>query len=434
MESDNLISHLRSLGLVAQVSNEDELAAHLNSGTRTLYCGFDPTADSLHAGNLIPLLALRRFQIAGHRPILLIGGATGMIGDPGGRTTERQLNSAEVVADYVEKIKEQASRFLDFDCGSNSAVLVDNADWTRGMTVIDFLRDVGRHFSVNAMIQKESVRRRLEQDESGISYTEFSYMVMQSYDFVVLNERFECTLQIGGNDQWGNITSGMDLIRKMAGKQAFAMTYPLMLNADGSKFGKSTAGAIWLDEEKTSPYAFYQFWLNCSDTDVVDYIKYFTFVDDEERSRLVAAHQQDPGMRVAHMALAKEVTRLVHGEAGLQSAERITEAMFTNRIGILAEEDLRQLSLDGLPSTRVATAEAGLADLLVESGLAVTPRGEVTLGQAKKLIKSKAVSVNGEKTDDIAAVLSPQTALFGCFHILQRGKKNHHLVEWIDVK
>lgn len=430
MKSNNLISHLRSLGLVAQVSSEDELVAHLGSGSRTLYCGFDPTADSLHVGNLIPLLALRRFQVAGHRPILLIGGATGMIGDPGGRTTERQLNSAAVVAGYVEKLKIQASRFLDFDCGGNSALVVDNADWTRGMTVIDFLRDVGKHFSVNAMMQKESVRRRLEQDGSGISYTEFSYMVLQSYDFVVLNEKFDCSLQIGGSDQWGNITSGMDLIRRMTGKQAFAMTYPLMLNADGTKFGKSTAGAPWLDKDKTSPYTFYQFWLNCTDADVIDYVKYFTFIDEEERSRLIAAHQQDPGMRVAHLALAKEVTLLVHGEDGLQSAERITEAMFANRIGTLAEEDLRQLSLDGLPRTRVASAGALLAELLVESGLAVTPRGEVTLGQARKLIKGKAISVNGEKTDDVDVVLSPRTALFGCFHILQRGKKIHHLVEW----
>lgn len=430
MKSNHLIGHLRSLGLVAQLSSEDELTAHLESGSRTVYCGFDPTADSLHVGNLIPLLALRRFQLAGHRPILLIGGATGMIGDPGGRTTERQLNSAEVVEAYVDKIKEQASRFLDFDCGDNSAIVVNNADWTRDVTLIDFLRDVGKHFSVNAMMQKESVRRRLEQDGSGISFTEFSYMVLQSYDFAVLNDKYDCTLQIGGSDQWGNITSGMDLIRKMAGKHAFAMTYPLMLNADGTKFGKSTAGAPWLDKDKTSPFAFYQFWLNSTDADVIEYIKFFTFIDSEERARIVAAHQQDPGMRVAHIALAEEVTRLVHGEEGLQSAERITEAMFTNRIGILAEDDLRQLSLDGLPCTRKAGPEALLTELLVESGLAVTPRGEITMGQARKLIKSNAISVNGEKIDDLELLLSPQTALFGCFHILQRGKKNHHLVEW----
>jgi len=430
VERNDLIGHLRSRGLVAQVSSEDELIDHLGGGCRTLYCGFDPTADSLHVGNLIPLLALRRFQLAGHRPILLVGGATGMIGDPGGRTTERQLNPSEVVAEFVEKIKVQASRFLDFDCGDNSAIVVDNADWTRDVTLIDFLRDVGKHFSVNAMTQKESVRRRLEQDGSGISFTEFSYMVLQSYDFVVLNQKYDCTLQIGGSDQWGNITSGMDLIRKMEGKQAFAMTYPLMLNADGTKFGKSTAGAPWLDKDKTSPYAFYQFWLNSTDADVIDYIKFFTFIDTEELERIVAAHAQDPGMRVAHLALAKEVTRLVHREEGLQSAERITEAMFTNRIGTLAEDDLRQLSLDGLPCTRIKEAEAPLTEILVESGLAVTPRGEVTIGQARKLIKSNAIAVNGEKTDDIDRVLSKQTALFGCFHILQRGKKVHHLVEW----
>lgn len=290
-----LLARMRSLGLIAQVSNEAELVAHLDGGSRTVYCGFDPTADSLHIGNLVPLLALRRFQLAGHKPILLVGGATGMIGDPGGRTSERELKSAAVVQDFVSKIREQASGFLDFDCGETSAVVVDNAEWTEKLSAIDFLRDIGKHFSVNAMIQKETIKRRLEDDSQGISYTEFSYMILQSYDFVVLNKRYDCTIQMGGSDQWGNITSGMDLIRRMNSRQAYAITYPLITNSDGTKFGKSMGNAVWLDQHKTSPYSFYQFWRNCADADVIHYLKIFTFLDNAELARLAAAHAQDPG-------------------------------------------------------------------------------------------------------------------------------------------
>ena len=279
MNNRDLISHLRELGLVAQVSAESDLADHLRSGSRTVYCGFDPTSDSLHVGNLVPLLALRRFQLAGHRPILLVGGATGLIGDPGGKLEERKLNPVDVVNGFVDKIKDQASHFLDFECDDTAAVVVNNADWTSGMTVTSFLRDVGKHFSVNTMVQKESVRRRLAEDGSGISYTEFSYMVLQSYDFVVLNQRYGCTIQIGGSDQWGNITSGMDLIRRMEGEQAFAVTFPLITKSDGSKFGKSEEGTVWLDRKKTPPYTFYQFWFNCADEVVLAYLKLFTFFD-----------------------------------------------------------------------------------------------------------------------------------------------------------
>ncbi|MDK1025474.1 MAG: tyrosine--tRNA ligase [Gammaproteobacteria bacterium] len=431
MANRDLIDHLRNLGLVAQVSAEDALADHLNSGSRTVYCGFDPTSDSLHVGNLVPLLALRRFQLAGHRPILLVGGATGMIGDPGGKTEERKLNPADLVQGYVEKIRVQASRFLDFECEAIAAIVVDNFEWTAGMTVINFLRDVGKHFSVNAMVQKESVRRRLEDDGSGISYTEFSYMVLQSYDYVVLNRRYDCTIQIGGSDQWGNITSGMDLIRRMEGGQAFAMTFPLITKSDGSKFGKSEEGTVWLDDKKTSPYTFYQFWFNCADEDVIPYIKIFTFFDDVEMARMRAAHEQDPGMRVAHIALAKSVTELVHGETGLTAALRITDALFSNKLDKLSEADLGQLALDGLPCHKVNDDEAGLIDLLVATGLSVTPRGEVTAGQARKFIKSNAISVNGQKVSDEETKLSRNTALYGRYHVLQRGKKNHVLVQWI---
>ncbi len=425
--TNSLLEDFRQLGLVAQASSQDELDTHLESGSRTVYAGFDPTADSLHIGNLVPLLALRRFQLAGHRPILLVGGATGMIGDPGGRSAERELKSREEVSRSLDRIRVQASRFLDFDCGSNSAVLVDNAQWTESMTVIDFLRDVGKHFSVNAMIAKEAVKRRIEDDSVGISYTEFSYMILQSYDFVVLNRRYDCTIQMGGSDQWGIITAGIDLMRRMEGKQAYALTYPLLTRSDGAKFGKSTGGAIWLDATMTSPYAFYQFWRNASDEDAVKWLRIFTFLDPAEINRLEAAMAQDPGARAAQVTLAEEVTRLVHGAEGLATAQRISEAMFANALSSLGSDDLDQLALDGLPVTRVA-GKTTLMEILVESGLAVTPRGEVTLGQARKLIQSSAVSVNGVKITDESFELEAANALFNHYHVIQKGKKNHHLV------
>lgn len=424
----DLLGQLRSMGLIAQVSNEKELAEHLRSGSRTVYCGFDPTADSLHIGNLVPLLALRRFQLAGHRPILLVGGATGMIGDPGGRTTERELKPAEEVKRFVEKIREQASQFLDFEDGQTAAIVVDNAEWTENLKVIDFLRDIGKHFSVNAMIAKETVKRRLADDESGISYTEFSYAILQSWDFVVLSERYDCTIQMGGSDQWGNITSGMDLIRRMRGKQAYAITYPLITTSDGTKLGKSMGNAAWLDPQKTSPYSFYQFWRNCADDDVIRYLKIFTFFDAEQIAQLEAAHSQDPGARTAHITLAREVTRLVHSDRGVEAAERISEALFRNTLSQLEESDLRQLALDGLPTTEISGRSVDLVDVLVTSGLAITPRGEVTQGQARKLIGSNAVAVNGDKVSDPEFELTRDAALFGRYHVLQKGKKHHHLV------
>jgi len=424
---ENLIDQMRSLGLIAQVSSEDLLIDHLGSGARTVYCGFDPTADSLHIGNLVPLLALRRFQLAGHRPILLVGGATGMIGDPGGRSSERDLKPTETVKAFVEKIREQASAFLDFSGGPNSAIVVDNASWTEGIGVIDYLRDIGKHFSVNAMIQKDTIKRRLEDDSQGISYTEFSYMVLQSYDFVVLNRDHNCSIQMGGSDQWGNITSGIDLIRRMNGNQAYAITYPLITNADGTKFGKSAGNAVWIDPKKTSPYMFYQFWRNCADSDVIKYLGIFTFLTREQINQLAAAHEQDPGSRTAHIALAREVTKLVHGEAGVEAAERISTALFSNQLASLEAEDLAQLAMDGLPSSQLPR-DSNLIDVLVESGLAITPRGEVTVGQARKLIKSNAVSVNGVKVSDQEYVVKKTDALHGRFHVVQKGKKNHHMI------
>jgi len=423
----SIISRLNEVGLIAQLSATDELEEHLDQGIRTVYCGFDPTADSLHIGNLVPLLALRRFQMAGHRPLLLVGGATGMIGDPGGRDSERELQSLETVERQLERIRDQAKQFLDFDCGETSAVVVNNMDWTRNLTVIDYLRDIGKHFSVNAMIQKESVRRRIEDDSQGISYTEFSYMILQSYDYAILNRDYGCTIQMGGSDQWGNITAGIDLIRRMGGGQTYAITYPLITKSDGTKFGKSSGGAIWLDPQMTSPFSFYQFWRNTADADVMNYLRIFTFLSDERLAELAVSNQEDPGKREAQIALAQEVTRLVHDEVGLEAAERITTALFSNKLAELSSEDLGQLALDGMEVTNVSS-EAQLTDILVESGLAVTPRGEVTVGQARKLVQGNGVSVNGEKATDTEMILEKANALHGKYFIIQKGKKNHHLV------
>ena len=362
----NLIEQMRDLGLIAQVSSEEALTSHLQEGSKTVYCGFDPTADSLHIGNLVPLLALRRFQMQGHRPILLVGGATGMIGDPGGRSSERDLKPAEQVKAFVASIREQASRFLDFDCGENSAVVVDNATWTENLNVIDYLRDIGKHFNVNAMVQKETVKRRLEDDASGISYTEFSYMILQSYDFAILNRDYDCTIQMGGSDQWGNITSGIDLVRRLNGSQAHAITYPLITNSDGTKFGKSMGNAVWIDAKKTSPYSFYQFWRNTADADVIQYLRIFTFLSRKKlkRSSLLMNRIRESESPVR---LAAEVTELVHGKDGVEAAERIAAAMFSNQLATLNEQDLAQLAQDGLPSSEVEGTSVNLLDALVSS-------------------------------------------------------------------
>ncbi len=421
-----LLETLDRRGLVAQISDRERLAAHLESGSRTLYAGFDPTADSLHIGNLVPLLTLRRFQSAGHRPIALVGGATGLIGDPGGKTEERALNPREVVAEWVQRIRGQVERFVDFE-GNNAALVVNNLDWTAGLDVLTFLRDVGKHFSVNAMIQKESVRARLEAVDRGISYTEFSYMVLQSMDFAELAKRHGCTLQIGGNDQWGNITAGMDLVRRTLGKEAFAMTVPLVTKTDGTKFGKTESGTVWLDAHRTSPYSFYQFWLNAADSDVASFLKIFTMLELDEIDALEAEVSRAPQARAAQRALADNVTRLVHGEAALESARRITAALFGGAIGALTVADLEQLALDGMDKTTIDAHELGLVAFLADAKLAQSR------GAARKLIASRGVSVNGVAVDDEGFELSPGTALHGRFHLVRRGKKAWHLAVHSDA-
>lgn len=309
-----LIADLQSRGLVAQVTGEEAFVEHL-AEQRVLYCGFDPTADSLHIGSLVPLLALRRFQLAGHKPVALVGGATGLIGDPSFKAQERQLNTPDVVASWSERLRQQVSRFVDFDNGSCSAEVANNLDWMRGMPVLDFLRDVGKHFAVNAMVHKESVKTRIEREGEGISYTEFSYMLLQSYDFAQLYKRFGCTLQIGGSDQWGNITGGIDLVRRMHRASAFGLTLPLITKSDGSKFGKTESGTVWLDPAKTSPYAFYQFWVNVADLDVYRFLRYFTFLPLSELLEIERADELAQGKKSAQAILAREVTCLEIGRA-----------------------------------------------------------------------------------------------------------------------
>lgn len=428
--SSDLLDDLRARGLVFQVAGEDALSSWLGGDRRTLYCGFDPTADSLHIGSLVPLLMLRRFQLAGHRPLALVGGATGLIGDPSFKAQERQLNTPEVIEGWVGRLREQVSRFIDFDAGASSAKVVNNLDWTRELDVLTFLRDVGKHFSVNAMIQKESVRQRIEREGSGISYTEFSYMILQSYDFAELNRRYDCSLQIGGSDQWGNITGGIDLTRRLNANTVFGLTMPLITKADGTKFGKTESGTIWLDADRTSPYAFYQFWLNTSDADVYRFLRFFTFLGVDEIASIEREDGEARGRPQAQGILAREVTRIVHGEAGLQAAQRITRSLFEGDLSVLSEADCRQLQLDGLPASRLSRSAIPdtVTQLLTEAGM--TRSGK----QVKDALLSGAVSVNGCALgwDDNGApetCFAVERALFGRFFLVRLGKKKYHLFE-----
>lgn len=421
----NLFKDLDLRGLIAQMSSEDELRSHFSGAKRTLYGGFDPTADSLHIGHLVPLLALRRFQLAGHRPLALVGGATGLIGDPSFKSAERQLNSGDIVGDWVDKLRAQLEQYLDFDCGHNSAVVVNNLDWTSDLSALDFLRDVGKHFSVNAMIQKESVKQRLEREGSGISFTEFSYMILQSFDFAELHKRYGCTLQIGGSDQWGNITGGIDLTRRMYQGQVFGLTLPLVTKADGQKFGKTESGTVWLDSNKTSPYAFYQFWLSTADADVYRFLKYFTFLTPVQIDELQMADLASGDRPRAQHVLAEAVTRLVHGDKGVAAAIRISSSLFTGILLDLTESDFEQLRMDGLAVTDVGAESIGLIDALVRTGLASSNR------VAREFVDSGAVSVNGRKDLDPEQNLTKSDSLFNRFVVIKRGKKLFHLIRFI---
>ncbi len=431
MSSVPIIEDLKARELVFQVAGEEALVEHLETGSRTLYCGFDPTADSLHIGSLVPLLVLRRFQLAGHKPIALVGGATGLVGDPSFKAQERQLNTPDVVAGWVDKIRDQVSAFIDFDCGENSAQMANNLEWTAGMDVLTFLRDVGKHFSVNAMIQKESVKQRIEREGSGISFTEFTYMILQSFDYSELNKLRNCTLQIGGSDQWGNITGGIDLTRRLHGNQVFGLTMPLVTKSDGAKFGKTETGTIWLDARRTSPYAFYQFWLNTADTDVYRFLRYFTFLEVAEIAAIETADAERQGRPEAQAVLAREVTQLVHGEEGLAAALRITEALFSGATADLSESDFLQLQQDGLPSTSLArTALDGGSISQIFTDAEVVASGK----QVKDALGRNAVTINGvvlgeEDNMNPARGFTPEQALYGRFYLAKLGKKKYHLFE-----
>lgn len=419
----DIIQDLESRDLLVQLAGGEEVREHLNSGSRTVYCGFDPTAESLHVGSMVPLLVLKRFQMAGHQPIALVGGATGLIGDPSFKSSERSLNSTDLVEEWVERLKPQLSQFLDFDCGSNSAVLANNLDWTQGYDVLGFLRDVGKHFSVNAMIQKESVKQRIEREGEGISFTEFSYMLLQSYDFAELNKRCNCTVQVGGSDQWGNITGGIDLTRRMHQKQVFGVTTPLVTKADGTKFGKTESGTIWISPNKTSPYAFYQFWLNVADADVYQFLRYFTFLSAAEIAEIERSDKKAQGRPEAQGILAREATKLVHGVEGYTAAARISQALFSGEIDHLTESDLAQLELDGLPCSALTSQSISIVDALVSTGLAKSNK------MAREFIGNNAVSVNGQAVNTVEIVLSTAHALHGKYLIVKRGKKLFHLVK-----
>ncbi|MFM5126793.1 tyrosine--tRNA ligase [Aeromonas veronii] len=420
MINPHLLDELTERGLVAQNSDPAALADHLAT-PRTVYCGFDPTAGSLHIGHLVPLLMLRRFQLAGHTPVALVGGATGLIGDPSFKATERSLNSADTVQGWVASLSAQIRALLPADDGLSAPQLVNNGDWMGQMSALDFLRDIGKHFSVNAMLARESVRQRLARPDQGISFTEFSYALLQSYDFAVLHQRLGCTLQIGGNDQWGNITSGMDLTRRLHQAQVHGMTLPLITKADGTKFGKTEGGAVWLDPALTSPYAFYQFWLGTADEDVYRFLRYYSFMSLSEIDALEAEDAKRQGRKQAQQVLANELTELVHGKAALAAVQRISELLFSGDVTRLGESDLAQLAQDGMPCSTVS-GETDLVSLLVSCGLANSRR------IARELLAAGAISLNGVlKQDD---QLSATDRLFGRYLLLRRGKKQYHLVEW----
>ncbi|WP_281350660.1 tyrosine--tRNA ligase [Bacillus aquiflavi] len=418
----NLLEDLQFRGLINQITDEEGLNKLLEDEKINLYCGFDPTANSLHIGHLLPILMLRRFQLAGHHPIALVGGATGMIGDPSGKKAERTLNSTDTVANWSNQIKSQLSRFLNFEAKENPAQLVNNYDWIGKLDLITFLRDIGKNFGLNYMLAKETVQSRIE---SGISFTEFSYVILQSIDFLKLYEEKNVRLQIGGSDQWGNITAGLELIRKSKeNAKAFGLTIPLVTKADGTKFGKTEGGAIWLDPEKTTPYEFYQFWINTDDRDVVKYLKYFTFLSREEIEQLEQETKEAPEKRAAQKALGEEVTKLVHGEEALKQAMKITEALFSGNIKELTGAEIVQGFKD-VPSYEHRTKEEiGLIDLLVAAKISPSKR------QAREDISNGAIYINGDRVTDLQYILSEKDRIEDQFTIIRRGKKKYYLIKY----
>lgn len=419
-----LLADLEWRALIAQTTDRDALLKEMESGPISFYLGFDPTAPSLHVGNLVVLLVMRRFQQAGHKPLPLVGGATGLVGDPSGRNEERSLNSDEVVAEWVSRIRKQLERFLTFE-GSNAATLVNNLDWTKNVTAIEFLRDIGKHFSVNQMLTKDSVSSRLE--GGGISYTEFSYQVLQSFDFLELYRRYNCILQLGGSDQWGNITAGLDLIRRAESGSAHALTIPLLQKADGTKFGKTAGGSVWLDPEMTSPYAFYQYWIGTDDADVERFLKTFSFKSREELEALFVELKENPGARVAHRALAEELTTLVHGPQECANAQAAAKALFGQ--GDIFELDQKTLesALSQLPRTTIAKGEAfpTWVDLLAATGIVDSKSA------ARRIVKEGGAYLNNQKISGEEFAPSESDLIHSRFLLLRKGKRDLAAVEII---
>ncbi|MBI1903205.1 MAG: tyrosine--tRNA ligase [Planctomycetia bacterium] len=422
----DIFADLRWRGLIHQSTDDAFLPGWLMSGRRTLYAGFDPTADSLHVGHLVAMMVLRRFQKAGHRPIALVGGATGMIGDPSGKSEERNLLSREALLANVQSMQGQMRRFLDFDSSENAAIMVNNFDWMENYSYLDFLRDVGKCFPINVMLAKDSVKNRLERD-SGISYTEFSYMLLQAYDFVYLNEHFGCELQTGGSDQWGNITAGIDLARRLRGVQLYGMTNPLLTKSDGTKMGKTESGAVWLSRERTSPFKFYQYWINVEDADVGKCLRYFTELSRDQIEALDAAVKTDPAKRESQRRLAEELTRLVHGDDGLRRAQQATEVLFGREISGLSDAELGEIFSDvpskDLPRSRLE-AGIGIIDALVEAGLASSK------GEARRTVEQGGAYLNNQRVAGIDAKLTPAELASETVLVLRSGRKKYALLRF----
>ncbi len=423
----DILAELEWRGLYADCTDRDALAKRLAEGPTTLYCGFDPTADSLHVGNLVPLFALRRFQQYGHLPIALAGGATGMVGDPSGKSDERNLLTPDLLQHNIDCIKPQLARFLDFSGAKNPARLVNNYDWTGSVTFLEFLRDIGKHITVNSMIAKDSVRSRMEDRNTGISFTEFSYMLMQGYDFYHLRKTFNCELQIGGTDQWGNITVGTELTRKKLGASAWGLVFPLLTKADGSKYGKTATGTVWLDPKKTSPYRFYQFFVNTDDADVIKLLKTLTFLSQEEISTLEKELKANPGARAAQKALAKEMTVLVHGPEALAAALKASEILFGGSLDGITEDIFNDVAGEvptrELEPAKLEGAGSPIADLIVHAGL------ENSKGAARKALEAGGIYLNNVRVPDHAKAVTSADLLFGKYLLLRKGKKSYAVLK-----
>jgi tyrosyl-tRNA synthetase len=418
-----LLKDLAWRGITYQQTDEEGLKSVLDKESISIYCGIDPTADSMHIGHLLPFLTLRRFQNHGHRPLVLVGGATGLIGDPSGKNEERKLQTVEAIQHNAASIKRQLESIFDFE-GENGAIMVNNYDWIGSMDVVTFLRDFGKHVGVNYMLAKDTISSRLE---SGISFTEFTYTILQAMDFNHLYDNYNCKLQVGGSDQWGNITTGLELIRRTHEEEtkAFGFTIPLVTKADGTKFGKTESGAIWLDPEKTSPYEFYQFWINAADADVVKYLKYFTFLSHEEIEDLAKAVETEPHLRKAQKTLAEEMTKLIHGEEALQQAIRITEALFSGDIKSLSAEEVKEGFKDVPTFQQSKNEEIGLIDLLVGAKISSSKR------QAREDVGNGAIYINGERTTDLQHIINENDRIEGEFTIIRRGKKKYFMIQYV---